>query len=202
MESAQSFVPNYYAPRASISYQQSNAATPIPRRSNSIPQPHMPQPSGSYNGWQMQVGTIFPPYNTGTPQHQPQQPHHSSHGPRSIGGSNPSTPIANAPYTPMQMLPRPLPSIHQHQTHNALTPHHDIAGGGDRAPQYDASRIGPHMSQNVSFSEFLESAIPERSYDLGAVAPGLGDDEVVNIGGRRVQDQGPGLPGNKDMPHT
>lgn len=191
IETTQSFVPNYY-PRASMSY-HSNAAPQMPRRANSIPQSQIPQQA--YNGgWPMQVG-MFSTYSTTTQQHQPQQSHHSPHGPHSLGGSNPSTPVTNSPFQ-IQLLPLPLPPIHQHQTHNPLSSHHDISVTvTDRSPQYDTSRIAPHMSHsNVSFSEFLESPMPERAYE------GLGDD-IVNIGAGRVQDQGSGLPGSKDMTH-
>lgn len=188
----QSFVPTYY--RASMSYHP-NATPQMPRRANSIPQPQIPQQSFN-GGWPIQV---FSPYSTTTQQHQPQQSHHSPHGPHSLGGSNPSTPVTNSSFTQIQLLPPPLPPIHQHQTHNPLSSHHDISVTvPDRSPQYDTSRIAPHMNHsNVSFSEFLESPMPERAYDL---APGLGDD-IVNIGAGRVQDQGSGLPGGKDMTH-
>jgi len=191
IETTQPFVSNYYSSRASMSYHP-NSAPQMPRRANSIPQPQIPQQS--YNGgWSM--GNLFSPYSTATQQHQPQQSHHSPHGQHSLGGSNPSTPVTNPSFTQIQPLPPPLPPIHQHQTHNSLSSHHDISVTvADRAPQYDTS----HMNHsNVSFSEFLESPITERAYDL---APGLGDD-LVNIGAGRVQDQGSGLSGGKDMTH-
>lgn len=41
---------------------------------------------------------------------------------------------------------------------------------------------------NVSFSEFLQSPIPERVYDIGGVSPELADEDIVNISGSRVPD--------------
>ena len=167
------FVPNIF--RASVSsYGHSNTATQVPRRAKSIPQPQISQQT--YNGWPMQVGGMFSIYNTATQQHQ-SQTHHSPHTPHSLGGSNPPTPITNASFNPVQLLP--LPPIHQHQSHNSLaTSHHDISASvsGDRPPQYDSSRIGPHINHG-SYSEFLQSS--ERAYDLGGVSPELADEEIV-----------------------
>lgn len=194
VETSQSFAPTYYA-RASIPYTHSHAAPPMPRRANSISQ----IPHSSYNGWPM---SMFPQYNTATQQ----QSQHSHHASNSLGASNPPTTVSNATYTPMLLLPPPLPTIHQHQSHGSLSAQHDIAVtvATDRSPQYDTSRaMGTHMSHSsVSFSEFLESPMPERAYELGGVTSGLGDDDLVTMRGDRVQDQSPGMSGSKDIPHN
>ena len=53
----------------------------------------------------------------------------------------------------------------------------------------------------VTFSEFLESPIQERPYELGPVATSVGDEGLVSMGGGRGPDGSVIMPGTKEMPH-